>query len=424
MLMVLLIMRKNCILLFLILLYGSLFAQQIAFPGADGYGKLATGGRNGSVYHVTNLTDIGPGSFRDAVSQPKRTVVFDVSGVINIKSKISVSSEITIAGQTAPGDGITVYGDGISISRKNNVIVRYMRFRGSINMGRGTCTLAIDSSQNVIVDHVSIEWGRWDNLHIKESKDVTQQYCIVGEALDPQRFGALLERPTNLTVHHCLWINNQSRNPKAKAGIEYVNNVIYNWGGSGFVGGHSAADSHQDLINNYFIAGPSSSNNFLTMFTATDHVFHQGNLVDLDKDGILNGRPITDDDFIKQGATLEAKQQNVSMDPKSIQKPEEALKVIVSEVGVSLHRDVTDNRLIGFLKSLGKTGAIVKSEAEVGGQVAMNSVKGPIDTDGDGIPDSWETAHKLNPANAADGSKMTTSGYTNLEKYLNGLVEK
>jgi pectate lyase len=417
-------MKKSIFILLSFFIVGSVMAQQLAFKGADGFGRFAKGGRGGSVYHVTTLADAGPGSLRDGVSKPKRTIVFDLSGVINIKSKLTVQSEVTIAGQTAPGDGITVYGDGVSISGKNNVICRYMRFRGSINMSKGTCTVAIDSSQHVIFDHVSIEWGRWDNLHVKNSKDVTLQYCIVGEGIDPQIFGALLERPTNLTVHHCLWINNQSRNPKAKAGIEYVNNVIYNFGGSGFVGGHSAADSHQDLINNYIIAGPNSSNNFLSMFTATDHVFHQGNYVDLNKDGILNGRVISDEDFQKQGATLEPKPHNVAMNPKSFEKPEEALKTVIAEAGASLYRDAVDIRLIDCVKSLGKSGKIIKSEVEVGGQPNILSVKGLKDSDGDGIPDSWEIAHKLNPANPADGNTITANGYSNLEIYINELAEK
>jgi pectate lyase len=417
-------MKKSIFILLSFFIVGSLMAQQLAFKGADGFGKFAKGGRDGSVYHVTTLADTGPGSFRDAVSQSKRTIVFDLSGVINIKSKISVQSEITIAGQTAPGDGITVYGDGVSISGKNNVICRYMRFRGSINMSKGTCTVAIDSSQHVIFDHVSIEWGRWDNLHNKNSKDVTLQYCIVGEGIDPQIFGALLERPTNLTVHHCLWINNQSRNPKAKAGIEYVNNVIYNWGGSGFVGGHSAADSYQDLINNYIVAGPNSSNNFLTMFTATDHVYQHGNYVDLNKDGVLNGRVITNEDFLKQGATLEPKPHNVAMSPKSIETPEDALKTIIAEAGASMHRDAVDNRLIGCVKSLGKSGKIIRSEVEVGGQPNIPTVKGLKDTDGDGIPDNWEKAQKLNPNDPKDGSKIAVNGYSNLEIYINELAEQ
>jgi hypothetical protein len=156
-------------------------------------------------------------------------------------------------------------------------------------MGRGTCTVTADYAHDIIFDHVSISWGRWDNLHIKESKNITLQYCLIGEAIDPQRFGALLENPTNITVHHCLWINNQSRNPKAKANIEFVNNIIYNWGTNGFVGGHSAADHYQDIINNYFIAGPNSSKSFISQFSKTDHVYQRGNMVDLDKNGHLNG---------------------------------------------------------------------------------------------------------------------------------------
>jgi pectate lyase len=417
-------MKRFNLFLLSFFIVGSLMAQQLAFKGADGFGRFAKGGRGCPVYHVTTLADSGPGSFRDAVSQSKRTIVFDLSGVINIKSKITVQSEITIAGQTAPGDGITVYGDGVSISGKNNVICRYMRFRGSINMSKGTCTVAIDSSQHVIFDHVSIEWGRWDNLHVKNSKDVTLQYCIVGEGIDPQIFGALLERPTNLTVQHCLWINNQSRNPKAKAGIEYVNNVIYNWGGSGFVGGHSAADSYQDLINNYMVAGPNSSSNFLTMFTATDHVYQQGNYVDLNKDGVLNGRVITNEDFQKQGATLQDKPHNVAMNPKNIEKPEDALKTVIAEAGASMHRDAVDNRLIDCVKSLGKTGKIIKSEVEAGGQPNIALVKGLTDTDGDGIPDSWEKAHKLNPNDPADGKTISANGYSNLEIYINELAEQ
>jgi hypothetical protein len=143
-------------------------AQQLAFPGAEGFGRFAIGGRGGSVYHVTNLNDAGEGSFRDAVSKPGRTVVFDVSGVIKIGGKIAVSPRITIAGQTAPKEGITIYGN--SVSFKDSTIVRYMRFRGSINMSKGSCTVVADDLNDIIFDHVSIEWGRWDNLHIKKAK--------------------------------------------------------------------------------------------------------------------------------------------------------------------------------------------------------------------------------------------------------------
>lgn len=416
-------MKKNLFLLFSLIISSCLLnAQQLSFPGADGFGKYAIGGRDGTVYHVSNLNDSGVGSFRDAVSQPKRTVVFDVSGVIKIQSKVTVASFITIAGQTAPGDGIVVYGNGVSLAGVNNVIVRYMRFRGSVEMGKGVCTLAADNSHDIIFDHVSVEWGRWDNLHIKESDKVTLQYCLIGEGINPQMFGALLENPTHLTIHHCLWVDNQSRNPKAKASIEIINNVIYNWGSNGLVGGHSATDHFQDIINNYFIAGPNSTDKFIGMFTPTDHVYQKGNRVDLDKNGKLDGRLATEEDFANTTATLVKDVQYSSLSNSKIEQPVEAYKNVLTQAGASLHRDAIDSRLINYVKSLGKEGQIIKSEVEVGGQKAMKAAKALKDSDGDGIPDSWEKEHQMNPNDAKDGSRVTATGYTGLEEYLNELT--
>lgn len=411
------------LLLFLLLLSAcSLSAQQLAFPGADGFGKYAIGGRNGTLYHVTNLNDSGPGSFRDAVSQPRRTIVFDVNGVIRIKNRISVAPFITIAGQTAPGEGITIYGNAVTFSGSNDVIVRYVRFRGSVNMSRGTCTVIADNATDIIFDHCSIEWGRWDNLHIKDSKNITLQYCLIGEAINPQMFGALLENPVNITLHHCLWVDNQSRNPKAKAGIEIVNNVIYNWGSNGLVGGHSAALHHQDIIGNYFIGGPNSSNAFIGMFSETDHVYHCGNVVDLNKNGKLDGRAVTTDDFIRAKATLEAKPNNSNLSLLSIQKAGDAYETVMKEAGASLQRDAIDNRLIGYVASLGKAGKVIKDEAEMGGQQNYKKIKAFKDSDKDGIPNNWEKAHGMNPSNSKDAPLMDASGYSNLELYLNSIV--
>ncbi|TCC87379.1 hypothetical protein EZ428_22030 [Pedobacter frigiditerrae] len=397
-------------------------AQQLAFPGAEGFGRFASGGRGDSVYRVTNLNDTGKGSFRDAVSKPHRTVVFDVAGVIKIGGKISVSSDITIAGQTAPGEGITVYGNGVSF--KSNTIVRYIRFRGSINMSKGSCTVVADDLKDIIFDHVSIEWGRWDNLHIKKSINVTLQYCLIGESIDPQRFGALLEVPEYVTIHHSLFAGNQSRNPKAKAKIEFINNVVYNWGKSGFVGGHSSASHYQDLVGNYFISGPSSTDEFLSMFSATDHVYHQGNFVDINKDGKLNGRLITDEDIIKETATLLKEPTLITKSNVRVSKADEAVKVVIAEAGASLKRDQVDNRIVGYLKSLGKKGQIFKTEADAGGQPIVKQVLSSLkDTDQDGIPDNWENKNKLDAKNATDSKKILTNGYTNLEQYLNSLTK-
>ena len=400
-------------------------AQTVAFPGAEGFGALASGGRGGSVYHVTSLNDSGPGTFRDAVSQPNRTIVFDISGVVKIKSRVNASNNLTIAGQTAPGEGIVIYGDAVSFSGKQNCIVRYIRFRGSINMSKGTCTLIADNARNLIFDHVSIEWGRWDNLHVKNSNNITFQYCLNGEAIDPQRFGALLENPDSLTIHHCLWIDNQSRNPKAKAGIQFINNIIYNWGSNGFVGGHSEADHYQDVINNYFIAGPNSSNSYIGQFAVTDHVYQKGNMVDLNRDGSLNGFAATDSAFRSEGLTLLETPTFSPKVPVTLQTAAQAFVTVLKEAGASLHRDAIDKRIIGYLNSLGKEGVIYKTEADAGGQVELVKGTQVKDTDGDGMPDEWEKTHKQNMNDPTDGSAYSDkTGYTNLEKYLNELVAK
>ncbi|MEO6522157.1 MAG: hypothetical protein ABIN91_10800 [Mucilaginibacter sp.] len=409
-------------------------AQQLAFPGAEGFGRFATGGRGGTIYHVTNLNDTGEGSFRDAVSKADRTVVFDLGGVIKIKEGILVAPKVTIAGQTAPGNGIVIYGNKVGFS--TNDIVRYMRFRGSITMPRGACTVVADNATDVIFDHVTVEWGRWDNFHIKGTTNITLQYCLIGEPIDPQRFGALFEDPHNVTVHHCLWIDNHSRNPKAKAGIEFVNNVIYNWGVNGLVGGHSGADHFQDVIGNYFIAGPNSGHAFLGMFTSTDHVYHKGNYVDMDKDGVLNGRRVSDSDFVSKkvkpailvdsnsvkGATLMKEPNfkgNVKIDEAVI-----AYQKVMKEAGASINRDAVDTRIIGYLKTIGKEGKIFKTEADAGGQGEMAAGTAPKDTDGDGIADDWEISHKLDPKKGSDAQVIGKDGYSNLERYLNELANK
>jgi len=415
--------KKLLLLIFLFVVIYTLPARQLAFPGADGFGKYAIGGRNGNVYHVTNLSDSGEGSFRDAVSQPHRTVVFDIAGVIHLNNRLTISSFITVAGQTAQGEGITVYGNGVSMTGSNDVIIRYIRFRGSVNMGKGVCTISADNAKDIIFDHVTIEWGRWDNLHIKESRDITLQYCLIGEGINPQMFGALLENPENLTIHHCLWVDNQSRNPKAKARIEIFNNVIYNWGSNGLVGGHSEANHYQDIVGNYFIAGPNSSKDFIGMFTATDHVWQKDNIVDLNKDGVLNGELVTDSDFSAIGATIMDKSQNSSVYSAEQEDASIACKKVIAEAGASLHRDTIDNRLITYVNSFGKKGMIIKDEAETGGQKEYTKTKSLKDIDADGIPDVWEVANQLDPKNGKDGGLITENGYTNLEIYLNSLVK-
>ena len=342
----------------------------LAFPGAEGFGRFATGGAGGETVHVTTLDDSGTGSFRDAVSQPHRMVVFDVGGIIRLKSNIAASSDLTILGQTASGEGITLYGRSVSFSGQHNVIVRHLRFREGINGDKGKCSVNLSGGSGMIFDHCSIEWGRWDCLGLTQgSHDITFQSCIIGEGVDPQRFGSLSDSVTNITYSHNLWINNQSRNPKAKGRIQYINNVVYNWGVCGLVGGHSEADHFLDAVGNYFIAGPNSGARAVGEFKATDHVYQKGNFADVDKDGKLNGHELAPADFGSgDGApTLVASPAVAPLTGLTIESAQSALTNVLANAGCSLRRDAVDARLIDAVQSFGTRGKIIHSEAEVGG---------------------------------------------------------
>jgi pectate lyase len=354
--------------------------KPLAFPSAEGFGQFATGGKGGETVHVTTLDDSGPGSFRDAVSKPNRTVVFDVGGVIRLKSNVAASSNLTLDGTTAPGDGITLYGRSTSFSGENNDIVRYLRFREGIAGDKGKCSVNLSGGGNMIFDHCSIEWGRWDCLGLtKGSHDITFQNCLIGEGVDPQRFGSLSDTITNITYSHNLWINNQSRNPKAKGRIQYINNVVYNWGVCGLVGGHSEADHFLDAIGNYFIAGPNSSGHFTGEYKPTDHVYQRDNFADTDKDGKLNGRLVVAADF-GSGDEAPTLMTNLTVAPQiavTIEPAQDAVSDVLAHAGSSLHRDAVDARLIDAVQSFGTRGKIIHDEAEAGGIDGTPAVQNP-----------------------------------------------
>jgi pectate lyase len=354
--------------------------KPLAFPGAEGFGQFAGGGTGGETVHVTTLDDSGPGSFRDAVSKPNRTVVFDVGGVIRLKSNVTVSSHLTLDGTAAPGDGVTLYERSVSFSGQNNVIVRYLRFREGIAGDRGKGSVDLSGGGDMIFDHCSIEWGRWDCLRVTQgSHDITFQNCIIGEGVDPQRFGSLSDTITNITYSHNLWINNQSRNPKAKGTIQYINNVVYNWGVCGLVGGHSAADHFLDAIGNYLIAGPNSGPHFTGEYKATDHVFQKDNFADMDKDGKLNGRLVVAADF-GSGPEAPTLMTNLTVGPLTNVTVEPALSGlsnVLAHAGCSLHRDAVDARLIDAVQSFGTRGKIIHDEAEAGGIDGKQAVQNP-----------------------------------------------
>lgn len=411
---------------FLSLLGSATFCSGLlAFPGAEGFGAQATGGRGGSVYVVTNLNDSGTGSFRDAVSQSNRIVVFAVGGIINISDRIVVSSHITIAGQTAPGGGITVYGNGVSYSGATNSITRYVRYRMGTGGDSGKDAITIANGENMIFDHVSVSWGRDETFSINgDVSNVTISDSIIAQGLQTHSCGGLIQTSGGVSIIRSLYIDNKTRNPKVKGVNEFVNNVVYNWGGGGgYIAGDSAGDSFANIANNVFISGPSTSVTAFTRGNANFHAYVSSNYYDPDKDGSLNG-------FI-----LSPTSQNYSpIDFQSIRYPYPTVNTLLdpldayvqvkASAGASKFRDSVDSYLVDVeLSSLGKVGALISdpTTSPVGGPGVIPGGTPPEDSDEDGIPDDYELAHGTDPQ-TNDSAKIATNGYANIENYINSLV--
>jgi pectate lyase len=321
-----------------------------------GFGATATGGKGGPTVHVTTLADAGPGSLREAVAESGRMVVFDVAGTIALRSELHIASDITLDGATAPDGGITFSGQAVSLSGSHNVVARYLRLRQGPKSGKHKSSLEISKGTDMLFDHLSVEWGRWDCIDMNGCKNITIQNCLIGEGIGPQRFGCLCGSD-NITFFQNLFIDNQSRNPKAKGKVQFLNNVVYNWGVTGFVGGHSAADHYADIVGNYFIKGPSSSDRFAGEFALTDHVYQTSNLFDGNRNGVLDGRPVVPGDL----SLLTPTAAPFASLPDGLVTAEQAYARVVAEAGDCRPRDAVDARLIGYLTSLGRDGHIVGS---------------------------------------------------------------
>ncbi|KAF9454642.1 polysaccharide lyase family 1 protein [Macrolepiota fuliginosa MF-IS2] len=397
----------------------------LAFPGAEGFGAQTTGGRGGSVYVVTNLNDSGTGSFRDAVSQSGRIVVFSVGGIIKISSRIVVSSHVTIAGQTAPGQGITVYGNGVSYSGADNTITRHIRYRMGTTGDSGKDAITIANGANMIFDHVSVSWGRDETFSINgDVSNVTISDSIIAQGLETHSCGGLIQTDGGVSIIRTLYIDNQTRNPKVKGVNEFVNNVVYNWGGGGgYIAGDSAGQSYANIMNNVFISGPSTTVTAFTRGNANFHAYVSNNYYDPDKDGTLNGwvlSPTTDNysPIDIQAARYPYPTVNTLLSPL------DALTKVRSSAGASKSRDSIDNYLINTeLASFGKVGALITdpTASPINGPGTITSGTPPKDTDDDGIPDDYETAHGTNP-NVNDSAQIASNGYANIENYINSLV--
>ncbi len=412
--------------------------QQLAFPGAEGFGRFSLGGRGGKVLFVTNLHDSGPGSLRAAIEADyPRIVVFKVSGTIELQSHLRIRHpRITVAGQTAPGDGICLRRYPLVISA-DDVIVRFLRVRLGDEAGRKMDGIDVSDAENVIVDHCSVSWTLDEAVNTYHgSKNITIQWCLISESLhdsplqEGHGFAASLGG-FNTSYHHNLLANNAGRNPSIAGeedaptiSLDFRNNVIFNWG-------HRTLDGRPrsiNVVNNYYKAGPASRRDHIVkMQTIYDGSFGRwyidGNvMVDtagkVHRSGIVR---IDSEDVPLDSALVEAP---VDFAPVQTETAEETYERVLDTAGATLpRRDAHDVRVVGEVRS-GETtygNGIISSQKDVGGWPELRSTDPPEDADADGMPDAWERPFtaaddlSLEGAQDADGD-----GYTNVEEYLNG----
>lgn len=438
--------KKSMILLFagiLIHLFSTttLHGQQLAFPTAEGSGRFATGGRGGDVYAVTNLNNSGPGSIVEGVSEGSRTIVFRVSGTIELGDVIlRPKSNTTIAGQTAPGDGICIKGR-IYINA-SDIVIRYLRVRvdaGAANSSGDAIDIA--GGTNIIIDHVSASYARDEGISCQpNSNKVTVQWCIISEALtfENHGYGSLVrgDYGDEKTYHHNLYAHNQGRNPRPgnytdsssdPEGLhfDFRNNVVYNYGGS--KAGYNAdktSVSRYNFVGNAYIRGPESSGNLAFRESS---VVAYGYFENNSMEGEVPDNPWTLVDF--DGFTSEERQAyqsrsyEVPMEPVVTTSPEQAKTDVLERAGASIpKRDTIDKRLVSDV--LNKTGHSIATTADQpeGAWPELHSAPAPADDDGDGMPNDWEMNNGLDKDNPDDRNQSGPGGYTYLEIYLNSLA--
>ncbi|MDQ0871554.1 hypothetical protein QFZ77_000213 [Paenibacillus sp. V4I3] len=403
------------------------------FPGAEGAGMYTTGGRGGSVYYVTNLNDSGPGSLRDGISQSNRMILFNVSGVIHLKSRLIIAgSNLTIAGQSAPGDGITV-ADGETVIGGSNVIVRYIRFRpGDQNIANEPDSFGGRFIHDILVDHVSASWSTDEVLSFYSNVRTTVQWSIISESLtmsghDKGKHGyGGIWGGASATFHHNLIAHNTSRNPRIGAGtapqpatVDLRNNVIYDWGYLPTYGGDG---SQINMVNNYYKPGPGTYASVRKLFASADtgSWYVAGNVMDGSEEVTANNEL----GVRVNGGSLSPTEFSVPDGSVATEAGKDAYTSVLAKAGAILpKRDPVDARVVNDVRN--GTGRFINRATEVGGYPEMNSAPAPVDSDGDGMPDVWEDEHGLNKNDNSDGSALEKggSGYTNVEMYLHSLVD-
>jgi len=451
---------RTCTYLLTVLFILSFFCQsgyaqnQIAFPGAEGAGKYTQGGRGGDVYTVTNLNDSGKGSLRDAIEtiDGPRTIVFDICGTIRLKSNLEIRdvSNLTIAGQTAPGKGITIADYALKIFDSKDVIVRYIRVRlGDENKppGSGLDCIEINYNENIILDHLSLSWGIDGNGDFRGLKNSTIQWCIFSEALHksihekgPHGMCTSFRQPKgSATIHHNIYASSRNRHPSVNGGAdvtEFCNNVNYNWRSSNNIDGQKI-----NVIGNYYKAGPDMAKGVYPIQFKSDkgtpesHGFLSGNFFDglpqkynEDNYEAMNYKAWGGPDSKYQGTTRAVFEAPNRFDAgifklENIESAKEAYEKCLKYSGCSIQRDLVDKRFIQTI--IENTGKLIDSQREVGGWDFYETTNRPTnwDTDKDGMPDNWEKQNGLEPKNPEDrNGDKDKDGYTNLEEYLNSLI--
>lgn len=459
-----------------------------AFPGAEGFGRYTTGGRGGNVYHVTSLADDNSeGTLRNALEKTgAKTIVFDVSGTIHLQSPINISvGNVTIAGQTAPGDGICVADYPVSI-KANNVIVRYMRFRlGNknvlLNGADGWDAFGGFDNQDLIIDHCSVSWSIDECLSVLGNKNTTVQWCLVAQSLvnsghskGPHGYGGNWGG-SGASFHHNLLVHHTSRTPRLgprpttqlDERMDMRNNVIYNYGSNGCYGGEGMK---VNIVNNYYKPGPGSptaekgyriagigvrTNSYIEKYPDYAPALHlwgkyyvAGNYnskySDVNNDnwtyGIINQVDTNscDGTFTAETKDTIKLSQPIDFMLTTTHSAEDAYDRVLSYAGASLHRDSFDDLMVSDTREgvatytgNGLSKGFVNSQddnrpsdasADWSPWPTLATSTAPTDTDGDGMPDSWETANNLDPNDPDDGKAKRSDGYTNLEAYLNSIV--
>ena len=402
--------------------------QTLAFPEAEGFGRFATGARtnlgSASVYHVTNLNDSGAGSFRDAVSQANRFVVFDVGGVVTLNSVAVISSNVTIAGQTAPG-GFAVYGDRLAFNGANNTVSRYIAVRKG-EAGTREDSVSLSRGSNMIFDHMSVTWGVDETFSMNPDSgqvidNITIQNTVIAQGLDRLGHSAgglmTLGEGSRFSIVKSLFADNVTRNPKVRGENEFINNVIYGYETAGYIMGDTVnMSSHANAIGNYFIEGPVDGSSPFASGTPQFEIYGADNWVDGDRDGLLDGSRITTYPGATVAATPFAFPTTASM------TAQQAVSFVTQHAGPTITRDEVDTRIMQGVLSYGTLGGVILRDTDLFPTFAAPRVAfGRLaDTDNDGMPDGWERSRGLNPASATDW-KTLSGGYTNLELYLNEL---